>query len=355
MNNITMVSKQWASRPNDQRFLSLADLKEKVQNRKETSQVVDFAFDLLSVRASDEGDLILTDKDGSGNLGALTHYTFGQMCSRVGAPAGYLRTLPAALSQIPLAYSMERSDREDVKVLIRENGIRTVGAMTSPHYGRIWDLELVEAVEKHFDPNVWKVPYASYQAKDPLRATTLYASDRDVFIFLVSENTIDVEGESIKRGVILWNSEVGSKTLGFMTFTYDRVCDNRIIWNASNVRELRIKHTSGAPHRFAKEASPLLAEYVNSDTSLAAEKIRAAKKLTVGSNKSEVVAWLKAKGFTAGLAGKAFDAAENDIRRYDPTSVWGLVQGITDVAHEIPHQDDRTEVETKAGQLLEAA
>lgn len=352
--NLTLVSKQWASRPSDQRFLTLDDLREKVKARRETSRVSDFAFDLLSVRATEEGGMALTQMDGKSRIGDLTHYTFGQLCSHVGAPSGYLRTLPAELAQIPLAYSMERSNREDVKILVRENGTTTVGAVTSPSYGRIWDAEVVESVQKHFDSNVWKVPYASYQAKDPLRATTLYASDRDVFIFLVSENSIDVDGESIKRGIIVWNSEVGSATLGLMTFTYDRVCDNRIIWNASNVRELRIKHTSGAPHRFAQEAQPLLAAYVNADTAQAAETIKAAKKITVGATRSEVVDWMKSKGFTVKLANSAYDAAENDIRGYNPRTLWGVVQGITDVAHDITHQDARTEIEIKAGKLLEA-
>lgn len=37
-----------------------------------------------------------------------------------------------------------------------------------------------------------------------------------------------------------------------------------------------------------------------------------------------------------------------------PRTVWGLVQGVTDVAHDITHTDARTDLESKAGSLLES-
>ncbi len=60
---------------------------------------------------------------------------------------------------------------------------------------------------------------------NPLRATTLYASDRDVFIFLVDDrNPISFEADGVKRnlfrGFMVWNSEVGSHRFGLMTFLY---------------------------------------------------------------------------------------------------------------------------------------
>jgi hypothetical protein len=54
--------------------------------------------------------------------------------------------------------------------------------------GRIWDSQVVAAVERVNEDGRWQIPAASYQARNPKRATTLYASDRDVFIFLVDPN-----------------------------------------------------------------------------------------------------------------------------------------------------------------------
>ncbi len=52
-------------------------------------------------------------------------------------------------------------------------------------------------------------------------------------------------------------------------------------------------------------------------------------------------------------ARKAYDAAERDKRGYNPRTVWGLVQGATDMAHEIAHTNDRVAIEARAGTLLE--
>ncbi len=65
--------------------------------------------------------------------------------------------------------------------------------------------------------------------------TTLYASDRDVFLFLV-DDTNPIEAGRLPdgspdvyfRGFYCWNSEVGSKTLGIASFYLRAVCMNRI-------------------------------------------------------------------------------------------------------------------------------
>ena len=72
-------------------------------------------------------------------------------------------------------------------------------AVTGPDYGRIYDHELVEAVQRIAGDGVgdtrWKVPgtldwsTGVYNPRvDVTRdTTTLYASDRDVFLFLVDD------------------------------------------------------------------------------------------------------------------------------------------------------------------------
>jgi hypothetical protein len=360
MSNDMIVSRQWATRPDDQRFLSVADLYAKVKGRRDECSVRDVALDAMKLATTQDGEgLVLTD--GRGEVaGLLNHWSFGQLCQRAKAPAGYLRTLPAQLAAIPLQWSMETHEAgsdegNDGKLLVRKNGATWVSAITSPTYGRIWDEEVVSAVMRSVDLDTWRVPAASYSTTDPKRATTLYASDRDVFMFLVNEDSvIDAGGERIKRGFYVYNSEVGSSLFGVATFTYDYVCDNRIIWGQKNFAELKIRHTSGGPHRFIAKAAPQLAAYANSGTADVAATIRAAKATEVGKDRKSVQEWMRARGFTTQLASKAYDAAEADPRNYNPRSVWGLVQGVTDVAHDIAHTDTRTDLEAKAGALLEA-
>jgi hypothetical protein len=355
--NDSTLNKQWASRPNDQRFLDVPSLLASVEARRNSSREHSLALDCLTLGTTSGGEIAVCDKGGP--LGELSHFAFGQLCARAKAPAGYLRSLPADLAVIPLQWSLETHEAtsdegNDCKLLTRVNGHDTVAAVTSPTYGRIWDVDVVRAVANTFDLDAWRVPASSYSARDPKRATTLYASDRDIFMFLCNESTIDVDGETLRRGVILWNSEVGSATCGISTFTYDYVCDNRIIWGQDNFRELKIRHTSGGPHRFAQQAAPQLAAYAQSSSLRDATTIHAAKAYEVAKDREGVQKWLAEKGFSKGIAKNAYDAAERDPRGYNPRSVWGLVQGITDIAHDIPHTDDRTAVETRAGSLLEA-
>jgi hypothetical protein len=107
-------------------------------------------------------------------------------------------------------------------------------ALVGPEYGRTYDHQVVEMVREVNGDGRWHIPAATYQAKDPLRATTLDASDRDVFIFLVDERnpiTVQVGGEvrALFRGFMVWNSEVGHHRLGILTFLYDYVCYNRMV------------------------------------------------------------------------------------------------------------------------------
>lgn len=350
--NLMHVSHNWATRPDDQRYLDLASLHDAVKARRESSRVDDAALDCLTVKATEDGAMHLRSE--TVDFGRLTHYAFGQVCQRVGAPASYLRSLPPALAELPLAYSLEKTDDRDAKILSRQNGSQYVAGITSPTYGRIWDEEVVAACRTYLDPQVWKVPAASYSQRDSRRATTLYASDRDVFLFLVSENVIVADGERVNRGIIVKNSEVGAAAMEFLRFTYDFVCDNRIVWGAKNLEGIKIRHTSGGPMRFIQKALPALKDYVNAETTQLADTIRRAKRLEVGSSREEVYDWLNKRGFTRSVAKRAYDAAEADPRSYNPRTVWGLVQGITDVAHDITYQDARTDLETKAGSLLDS-
>jgi hypothetical protein len=361
MNVISTVSKQWASRPDDQRYLSVADLYASVKARRQASEVEDVSLENVTVRAIDGGDLALFHgHDGSGApIGTLTHWSFGQLCQRAGASAGYLRSLPAEIAQIPLAYSLEHAGHEDrdAKILVRasrDNGRASIdaAAVTSPSYGRIWDEEVVRTVMDRVDLNVWKIPGASYAAKDPKRASTLYASDRDTFMFLVDETRpIEVSGERMFRGFYVWNSETGSETFGIATFLYRFVCDNRNIWGPAEFREIKIRHTSGGPHRFMMSVVPMLRRYAEASDAPYRAMIEAARTTEIGRDRKGVMEWLKARGFTNGVAAAAYANAENE--GLNPRSVWGLVQGVTEHAHTLKHTDARVDLERKAGTMLD--
>jgi len=354
------ASRQWATRPDDQRYTSFEDLKQAVLQRKSESWTARPQTNALRVLPTDQGGLgvqVFDPTQGEERVLEPTNWSFGQLCQYAKAPAAYLRTLPAELSAINLQWGLEKAPlRDDALVLAQSNGENHLRAMTSLSYGRIWDHQVVEAVERVNPDGRWQIPAASCTTTNPKRATTLYASDRDVFIFLVDPNNpIDVGQEQLFRGFYTWNSEVGSAVFGLCTFLYRYVCDNRIIWGATDVKELRIRHTGGAPERFAYEGARYLRRYAEESSSQVVAGIKAAQNAVIPVNKGKdetVQDWLQSRGFTKAQAKASVDAAvaeEGGAR-----TVWDIVNGITAYARSVSHTDERVQLEAKAGKLMEA-
>jgi len=278
------VSSEWFSRPDDERYLSLSELYGAVRSRPDRASARTVESRLVRVEASREDatrmTLIVPGRDAPV---APTHWSFGQLCSLVGAPAGYLRDLPGPLAAINLQHGLLSHRGELVKTLEAEDGRVELRAVTGPDYGRIWDHELVGAVMKIAGDGTgdtrWKVPgildWATMRhnpfvdvTKD---TTTLYASDRDVFLFLV-DDTHPIEAGRLPngdpdlyfRGFYCWNSEVGSKTLGIASFYLRAVCMNRNLWGVEDFQEISIRHSKFAAQRFDHEAAPALTNFANS-------------------------------------------------------------------------------------------
>jgi hypothetical protein len=355
--NLNEASRQWVSRPDDQRYLTLADLGAAVRNRRRESWTATPKVADMRVVPQDGNRIgveLYDPTHGGRRVVDPTNWGFGQLCQYAGAPAAYLRRLPSELASINLQWGLERMPmRDDALVLGQSNGDNVLRAMTSTSYGRIWDHQVVDAVERVNGDGRWVVPAASYSATQPKRATTLYASDRDVFVFLVDPSRpIEVDGETLFRGFYAWNSEVGSAVFGLTTFLYRFVCDNRIIWGATDVKELRIRHTGGAPDRFAYEGARYLDRYAEESTTGLVDGIRAAKRFEIpdAAKTNGVQDWLAARGFTKAVATASVQTAvaeEGQAR-----SLWDIVQGITAYARTIPHTDERVAIETKAGALM---
>lgn len=361
--NSMVLSQQWSSRPDDQRYLSMEELESAVMGRKDQGYTIEAQCkELRAVPVAGAVKLVAGDRFGNEHNMTPTNWAFGQLSSYAGAPGSYLRKLPAELACINLQYGLERLNGEDKGLILGyQNGSDQFRALTSPTYGRIWDLEVVQAVQRVNQDGRWQVPAASYAHKNPKRATTLYASDRDVFIFLCDPNTaIEAKnGQTLYRGFYVWNSEVGAATFGLATFLYNHICDNRIIWGMQNHKELTIRHTGGAPERFGWEGRKYLTQYAQASAVLETERINKAIDMDLPIKNSlndkerdkNIGDWLKKRGFTAPEATASIDRAkeeEGGVR-----SLWDIVQGVTAYARGIQHTDTRVEIERKAGKLME--
>ena len=371
---IGRVSSEWFSRPDDERYLSLGDLYGAVHARADRATARTVETKALRVEASrDDGERLALIVPGRDEPVAPTHWSFSQMCSLVGAPASYLRQLPAPLAGINMQHGLLSHRAELVKTLEADEGRIELRAVTGPDYGRIWDHELVAAVMKIAGQGTgdtrWKVPGLlnwSNMTHNPFvevtkDTTTLYASDRDVFLFLVDDThpieagrLPDGDADVYFRGFYCWNSEVGSKTLGIASFYLRAVCMNRNIWGAEGFEEISIRHSKFAGHRFAHQAAPALARFADSSPMPFLAGIRAAREQIVARNDEDRETFLRKRGFSKGETDRII-ATVLDEEGHPPASIYDFVQGITALARTKPHQDARLELEAKAAKLLSAA
>ena len=368
------VSAQWFSRPDDQRFTSLDDLLASVQRRRENSfeklvKVEDFRF-----HASRDDETSLTITAGDDAPFAPTHYSMQQLCSLVGAPGPYIRRQHAMRAAFNLQQDvLDRGEGRDFK-FYAENEEHTLRAITGPDYGRIYDADLVQAVMKFAGSGTgdtrWKIPGQIDWAKgtyNPFvdvtkQSTTLYASDRDVFMFLADDlHPIEIgklpngDPDYVMRGFYTYNSEVGARSMGIATFLFRGPCQNRILWGVEQFDELRIVHSKYGNRRFEREAAPALARYADASTATVLAGITAAREALVAPDDEARVKFLnKDLDLSMKMALNIIETHEREEGR-KPETVWDLVQGMTAVARTIPNTDNRLELEKVAGKLMNRA
>ncbi|WP_029557419.1 hypothetical protein [Xanthobacter sp. 91] len=371
---IGRVSSEWFSRPADERYLSLSELYGAVRGRSDRSRTRTVESVAIRVEASrDMPERLTIALPGTEAPVAPTHWSFGQLASLIGAPASYLRQLPAPLAGINLQHGLLMHRAEQVKTLEVEGGRVELRAVTGPDYGRIYDHELVDAVRRIAGNGTgdtrWKVPgvldwsTGIYNPRVDITkdTTTLYASDRDVFLFLVDDlNPIeagrlpDGSPDLFFRGFYCWNSEVGAKTLGIASFYLRAVCQNRNLWGVEDFEEITIRHSKYAASRFAHQAAPALERFANSSPMPFVNGIRAARERIVARTDEDRTEFLRRKGFSKAETQKVIDTVLAEEGR-KPESIFDFVQGITAVARDKPHQDARLDLEARAKKLLDRA
>lgn len=371
---IGRVSSEWFSRPADERYLSLSALYDAVRARADHSHARTVESRALRIEAGrDDPEALFIAVPGANAFLVPTHWSFGQLCGLVGAPAAYLREIPAALAGINLQYGLTHHRAEQVKTLEARNGRLELRAVTGPDYGRIYDHELVAAVRKIAGNGTgdtrWKVPGTldwSTMTYNPLvdvstESTTLYASDRDVFLFLVDDThpieagrLADSSPDLYFRGFYCWNSEVGSKTLGIASFYLRAVCQNRNLWGVEGFEEISIRHSKYAANRFAHEAAPALERFANSSPSRFLSGVKAARDCVVARTDEDRHTFLRAQGFGKAETARIIETVLKE-EGHPPESIFDFVQGITAIARGRGQQDERLELEQRAKKLFERA
>ena len=110
------VNAQWATRPDDERFLSLTELSGFVRGRRDRSQELLATSKRLNITPGRQsGDLVIETDTCDAPL-APTHWGFGQIATLAGAPADYLRSLPAELVADNIRFGLSQRTNEEIKL-----------------------------------------------------------------------------------------------------------------------------------------------------------------------------------------------------------------------------------------------
>lgn len=367
MSTLFQAANQWADRPADQRFVSLLDMQAHFAAVRAASRgavVSSRAVQALPLSAIGEPDpnhrgMVLEVRE-HGQY-APTHWSFGQIAQLAGAPAGYLRSMPSEIAADCINWGLQQvRDIEDVGLLLYRNGSPILRAATGPRYGRIWNQHIVDALVQRFGDGLgdgFRIPGEFGRRVDVTKEnTTLYGSDRDMFVFLADEehrieipSRRDGQAGSLARGFFVWNSEEGDKTFGIATFLFDYVCRNRIVWGAQEYKEIKIRHTASAPDKFLQEITPALREYATSSTASITQAVSSARAAKVD----------KVDEFLAGRFGKRMVAPLQTIHKLEEgrpvETLWDVTTAVTAYARNLPHMDARVALEKQAGEVLDLA
>lgn len=365
---------QWKSRPSDERFKNVKELHLACAGYRAIAAEATAPFSQLRVEAQND-ELVLVGK--AGVPAKLTHWAMGQLSLRAGAPAAYLRELPTTLAAQNLNHGLKERGIDDpttpAKLLFHQNGSLVLRAALSEKYSRIWNSDVTSRLIELQDRNPsWRNPMA-YKVLAPgkggnwptmsseMEPAGLYASDHDMFAFLVDESkTLKGSPAGLNRGFFVWNSEVGASSFGVMTFLYDRVCGNNIVWGAKGVTEFRTRHVGQANALAFGELQGQIRTYMDSSASEMEKKIEHAQNFSLGKTKEEVgqavlklVSSNRILGLPANKIADAIELAETREDHYgNPYSMWGVVSGLTEASQWEAHADRRVEIDRAAGKLL---
>lgn len=378
MGNIFTASKQWAERPDDERFWDLAEMEEAVRGYQQTAETSTYKFSQLRA-VQVLGDSVAL-KSPTGAAAVLTNYAFGQLANRLGAPASYLRKLPGETATGLLNYHFTHThDDSDAVVLHHKaNGYRVARCVTSEKYVRVWNSDVVSWLRDL--PAGWRNVQAMAMEGCRTRPATeadclkssnlgirpgetispagLYASDRDMFAFLVNDDrAVEWKGHTLFRGVIVSNSEVGNGSLRMTMFLFDDVCRNHIIWGAEKVLEVRVRHIGDSVRRSYLRGQRRVVEAADLDTGRDLELLNLAWSHSLGNDKDQVVRAVRHNTSLSEIqANRAWDVAvQHEDDHGDPTTAYAQMSAITRMSQEKGYQDGRDDLDRQGRRILEMA
>lgn len=368
--NKSELNRQWASRPADQRFTTFKELSAHVKQRRLHSR--ETLLDLSAIRGTGRGIEIQLNEHEEPLT--LSNFSFNQLCDVARVPAHYLARLPDELAAANLAHGLSNHhSTQAIKALTYHapGEPARLAAITTPTYGRIWDCDVVNVVQYllAIDPT-WKIPgemnwhnmthnpYVDI-TKDN---TTLFASDRDCFMFFCKDDRPIECGKTARGDTDVYfpgcwfaNSEQGDNRHAEMASMYLRgVCMNRNLWGVEQFKSVKLKHSKNAAATFQKETALLIRQLHEQNILPFVHLIAASREMVLAKSAEEATEFLKARKFTQAEVSGIIDVSVKEEER-EPRTLFDFTQAITAYSRQIPNNNRRTAAERIGSDLLKLA
>lgn len=337
MTILTRASQQLFERSPDERFDSFQELWEHCQREKQFSN--DLWQSPQSLRPHAAGGEVTVTLD-EGDAHRLNDWSFSQLCRMAGIQKETVNRLSPETASQALRETLPSSDKP-MQLLAAGKSIRSLHGVS---YTRLWNADLLSVVAEYatdFQP----------PQKGIGGATGLYCGEQDLFAFLIDPSGwTEIEGEAFAPGFFVWNSEVGRRSLGIQTFWFQAVCQNHIVWDATEVIEFTRKHTASV-HEGLGEIRRLIERLVDrrdQRRDAFVSVVARAMRQSLGADADEAIATLTSEGIPRGVAAKATALACESGR----LTIFSVVDALTRLSQESRFAGDRAEADARGAALF---
>ncbi|MEZ6100639.1 MAG: DUF932 domain-containing protein [Pirellulaceae bacterium] len=281
---------------------------------------------------------------GDGNELILNDWSFSQMCRMAGVSKDTVNRLSHRTASRVFEETLPHADKP-LQVLTTGSDIRSIHGVA---YTRLWNADLLDVVKE------FASDFTPPQKAMDDTSTGLYCGEQDLFAFMIDPTGwAEIEGEAFAPGFFVWNSEVGKRSLGIQTFWFQKVCQNHIVWDATKVVDFSRKHTANVRDGLNEIRSILERLVARRDERRDSFVTVMKKAMTerLGDDAEEVTKVLSAEKIPRGLIKDAMEIA----RQQGGFTIFALVDALTKLSQKVNYVGDRTELDSRIGQLLALA
>ena len=339
MTNLMRASRELFRRTPDETFPSMEVFDQHFRWQREQSAEIWQPPRAFSTRPTAGGRLMLD----AGNDGAyeMNDWSFGQLCRLSGVAKETVNRLSPDTATRVFTETLPQGQKP-LQLFTLGGQLRSIHAAS---YTRLHNAELLDVVNEvasDFQP-----PPAGLGG-----ATGLYGGEQDMFCFLIDPaGWTEIDGEPFAPGFFLWNSEVGSRSIGIETFWFQAICANHIVWDATEIVEFSRKHTTNVHEALdeIRRAIEMLVHKRDERRDGFVKAVKNAMETRLGDDAEEVQKVLSQHGVARGLAKEAIAMAQGHF------TIFAMVDALTRIAGTIVNAGERLTVDQKAAQLLTLA